>query len=102
MSTTTGRPMTFEARIARRPELLELAPWGSVCVLTLCVERSYESPRRARARWRGPGTRHALVLGEHARRIAPCLYPGRRASSTGACRARDGSHPSGTSATRAV
>jgi hypothetical protein len=78
MSTTTARPMTFEARIARRPELLELAPWGSVCVLELCVERSHEPPRRARARWRGPGTRRAIVLGEHARRIAPYLYPTRR------------------------
>ena len=78
MSDRTDRRIVFEARIARRPEVLELAPWGSVCLLALCVERSHQPPRPGRARRRGPGPRHALVLGEHARRIAPYLYPARR------------------------
>jgi single-strand DNA-binding protein len=75
MSEQEINRVLLSGRMLSDPELRELSDGTPVCFLRLAVGTRRRTPGGSSRR---PGELDVLVLGPHARRIAPYLYPGRR------------------------
>lgn len=72
-----SKRVVVSGRLVDTPEPVQLPDWGTVCFLRLRRDTG-ERPRPGESRAPASRALNVIVLGRHARRVAPYLYAGRR------------------------